>query len=288
MRKTALVLALAVAAAGLALVAPAAVEAGLPTSDVYAVHGLNLDGQDEQGDGGTNVTVCTGDSVLVGDFQFGEVESLGALPTGASVPVQVYVQGTPGTPVDCANPGGATKILDQTVTIEAGTVALVATSQESPPPPDLKQYVLDTDCVDPGYGRLTAAHAANAGQVDVLLDGGPAGQIDYGELLDTDRPAGPVNLRVDLTPSGPTVVGPEDIEVVEANNRVVYVVGNQPVVNSAGPDSAGPAAEVGNTPVVALIQDLPLDTCETPTPPEPEPEAAQQPRVVRARPAFTG
>ena len=286
MRKIALALALAVAAAGFALVAPAAVDAGAAsTSDVYVVHGLNMAGQDEQSDGGTNVTACTGDTPLVPNFEFGQVQGPVPVPTGTNLPVQVYEQDTPGTPVDCSNPGAAVKIIDQTVTVEAGTVALVATSQESPPPPELKQYVLNTDCVDPGNGRLTGAHAANAGTVDVLVNGSPVGQLDYGQLLDADLPAGTVKVQVDL--SGSPIVAETDVEVVEANNRVIYVVGNQPITNGVEPGSAEPEAPVANTPVVPLIQDLPLDTCETPVEPEPEADAAPA-SVVAARPTFTG
>jgi hypothetical protein len=235
---------------------------------------------------------CTGSTWPVRtsrpNFEFGQVQGPVPVPTGTNLPVQVYVQDSPGTPVECATPGSALMIIDQTVTVEAGTVALVATSQESPPPPELKQYVLNTDCVDPGDGRLTGAHAANAGTVEVLVNGSPVGQLDYGQLLDADLPAGTVKVQVNL--SGSPIVAETDVGVLEANNRVIYVVGNQPITNGVE-QRAEPAVSVTNTPVVPLVQDLPLDTCETPVEPEPEAapdSAARQPSVVAARPTFTG
>ena len=291
MRKIALALALAVAAAGFAFVAPAAVDAGAAsTSDVYAVHGLNLDGQTAQGDGQTNVTVCQGDTnpPLIPNFQFGEVGGPIPVPTGSAVTIKVWLQNTPGTPVDCTNGTGGNLVIDQTIpTVPAGTVALVATAGPESKGPELTPYVLNTDCVDPGNGRLTGAHAANAGTVEVLVNGSPVGQLAYGQLLDADLPAGTVKVQVDL--SGSPIVAETDVEVLEANNRVIYVVGNQPIANGVEPGSAEPEAPVANTPVVPLVQDLPLDTCETPVEPETAPDsAARQPTVVAARPAFTG
>lgn len=282
MRKLALVLAATVVALGLALVGPSSVDAGNGggTSQVYAVHGLNLEGQTTQSDGGTAVTVCAGSTALDADFQFGEIAGPVPLPTGSAVSIQVYL----GAGNDCSAPTGD-KIIDQTIdSVPAGTVALVATSMGQELSPELVPIPLNTECVDPGTGRLTGAHVANAGPVTVKVNGGSAGEISYGQSLDADLPAGTVQVEV----TSPVNFGPAPVEVLEANNRIVYVVGNQPGLNGMNPDSAGPTAEVSATPVVVLIQDLPLETCETPTEPEPEPEAAQQPRVVQARPTFTG
>ena len=71
------------------------------TTDVFVVHGLNLDGQSAQADGGTNVTVCAGDTALIQDFEFGQIIGPVALPSGSAVPISVYL----GAEVDCADPG---------------------------------------------------------------------------------------------------------------------------------------------------------------------------------------
>jgi hypothetical protein len=51
-------------------------EVGLPSSDateLWIVHGLDLDGQTAQSDGGTNATLCAGNAEVVGDLEFGDI-----------------------------------------------------------------------------------------------------------------------------------------------------------------------------------------------------------------------
>ena len=94
------------------------------TTDVFVVHGLNVGGQSAQADGGTNVTVCAGDTALIPDFEFGQIVGPVALPSGAAVGIQVYTNGG----VDCAAPIGETLLIDQSVTPSGRPVAVVATS----------------------------------------------------------------------------------------------------------------------------------------------------------------
>jgi hypothetical protein len=267
MRKIVVFVVAALAAAAVVLVGPGSspVDAGA-TTEVFAVHGLNLDGQTAQGDGGTNVTVCAGPAELIGNFQFGEVVGPVPVPTGSSLPVQVYVQDTPGTPIDCANPGAATKIIDQTIdSVPAGRVALVATAGPSSQGFELLPVTIDVECIFPGDGRLRAVHAANAGTVDLLINGGSAGPISYGESLAANFAPDTYSVQVNL--AGNPILGPADITVKEATSTTVYVVGNQP--------------GEGDTPVVAIIQETVQPVCEGP--------GSEAPAgVVAARPTFTG
>ena len=102
----------AVAAVTLAVMLVPATAGAQDTTDVFVVHGLNLDGQSAQADGGTNVTVCAGDAALIEDFEFGQIIGPVELPSGGAVPVVVYG----GASVDCAAPGGATALITQEVT----------------------------------------------------------------------------------------------------------------------------------------------------------------------------
>lgn len=236
-------------------------------TDVYLVHGLNLDGQATPTDGGTDVTVCSGDTSLVPDFQFGDVVGPVPLTSGQDVPVQVYV----GADVDCAAPGQAVLLIDQTVTPEGAAVALVATS----PPgealaPELAAFPLDVACHLAGEGSLTAAHAAAAPEVDVEVDGASAGQVAYGDSLTTPLAAGSYEVTVLLgdTP----IIGPSDVPVADGVATVLFAVGNQPLDD----ESASPVA------VIAL--DIALEACAvTPTTPTAPPAAA-----AAAQPGFTG
>ena len=280
MRKIVPLLIAVLAAAGLVTVtgiSPVSAGAGGATTDVYAVHGLNLGGQTAQADGGTNVTVCAGDTnpALIADFEFGDIIGPVPVPTGSSLPLKVYA----GAGVDCEAPGGATLLIDQTLaSVPAGTVAVIATVDPPSQVRLLEILALDVACADAGNGRLTGAHFANAGSVDVLVNGGAAGSLVYGEDLTADLPAATYSVQVDL--GATPIVGPANIPVTAGNNTIVYVVGNQETE--------------GNTPVVPLIQNLAIPTCEagvspTTTPPPPTttpPTPAAAP--VAAQPTFTG
>lgn len=85
------------ALAATALVVPVTPVAAQDTTDVYIVHGLNLDGQDAQTDGGTNVTVCANETELIADFEFGQIEKQVALPSGTAVKIEIYL----GASVSC-------------------------------------------------------------------------------------------------------------------------------------------------------------------------------------------
>ena len=89
---------------------------------IYVVHGLNLDGQSAQSDGGTAVTVCAGGEQLLTDFQFGDIAGPVNLPVGADIPITVTV----GADVPC---GTGTPAITQTVTVpDTESAALVATA----------------------------------------------------------------------------------------------------------------------------------------------------------------
>lgn len=235
----------ALAAVTLAAVLVPATASAQDTTDVYVVHGLNLDGQTAQGDGGTNVTVCAGDTALIADFEFGQIVGPVALTSGDAVSLVVYGGGG----VDCAAPGGATALITQDVTPSGAAVAVVATSSGGTAA--LTPFALNVDCSDAGNGRLTAAHASgDTGEVDVLVDGNSAGTLTFGNSLDADVPAGTYPVEVQL--GGAPVVGPADIDVTAQNNTLVFVVGN----------IGDPA-----TPVVPLIGGVALAECEAPVDP---------------------
>ncbi len=246
--------------------------AGGGTTQVFAVHGLNLNAQTAQADGGSNVTVCLNDTnpALIPDFEFGQVVGPVEVATGASINLSVY----DAVDEDCENPAGGAIIDQDIASVPAGTVALVATGGPASGL-ELLPIALDTECADPGTGRLTAAHAANAGEVDVLAGGASAGLLTYGQTLDADLPAGTVAVQVDLSAGG-TIVPSTDIPITAEVNRIVYVVGNQNVQ--------------GVTPVVPLVQDLAIPACEVATPPTtaPPPPPAPPAVAVTAQPSFTG
>jgi hypothetical protein len=226
------------------------------TAATYVVHGLNLDGQDAQSDGGTAVTVCAGGEQLLTDFQFGDIAGPVPLPWGAVIPIEVYV----GADVAC---GTATPVISQTVTVpEEPSISIVATAGPDQAP-SLLPVALDVstplEClqveIDPEIplnapqgiepandSRLGAVHAAAAGQVTVSVDGTDAAEPSFGESLFADLPNGTYSVEVTL--GGTPIVGPADIDVPPCTLTVVYVVGNQPVAEEPTTTTApAPAAQ---------------------------------------------
>ena len=249
-------------AAGLFSAAPAST--ATVTTDVYVLHGLNLDGQTAATDGGTPVTVCNDLKTIVADFQFGDVIGPLALPSDVEINLQVY-DGV----VDCATIE-ATPIIFADVIPTGAAVALVATS----PPglelaPELAAFPLDTACTKAGQGVLVAAHAAAAPEVDVQVNGTSAGMLTYGESLAAPLVAATYSVAVLL--GGTPIVGPADVPVTNANLTGVFVVGNQPTSETS--------------PVVPLFLNVKLATCEVPAVPA---AAAAAAAATPAAATFTG
>lgn len=245
-------------------------------TNVYAVHGLNLDGQSLQTDRGTSVTVCAGGAPLIPDFQFGDVVGPVPLDTGDTVDIDVFV----GAGVSCDSP--EVPLISQSVEVpDVDSVALVATSGPYGFVPELVAVVLPTDgslrgcgaTVDPGpieelnlpagngtpLGRIQTAHVAAAPPVEVAGVGDDYA-LEFGETEYEQIPVGEYILTVTL--DGAPIVGPLPVENQECVLTVGYVVGNQPLPEPTTP----------TTPM-------------TPMTPTTAPPAAA---AVSARPAFTG
>ena len=206
-------------------------------AQIYVVHGLNLDGQSAQGDGGTAVTVCAGTDQLLTDFQFGNIAGPLSLPVGAEIPITVTV----GADVPC---GTGTPAITQTVTVPDVPVASLVATAGPDGAPALLPVVLDASAPEQCWvpadsapanapqgeisdARLGAVHAANAGTVAVSVDGTTAGELSFGDSLFADLPNGTYSVEVTL--GGTPIVGPADIDVPACTLTVVYVVGNQPI-----------------------------------------------------------
>jgi hypothetical protein len=249
---------------------------GLPLDNVYpseaivfVVHGLNLDGQDAQTDGGTPVTVCAGGAMLLTDLQFGDIagpkQAAGLqIAPGTEVDLTVFL----GADADCTGPD---PVITQTVTVpDTPVVALVATAGPDGSP-ELLPVVIDIDpprsCLqeilpgsttqgDTPEAKLGAVHAAAAGPVVLTVDGNPApSPLSFGDSIFDDGPAGAAEVEVTL--DGTPIVGPVEIDFEACTLTTIFVVGNQPI------------AEEPTT---------------TTTAPAPAPAA----QAVAARPAFTG
>ena len=255
-----------------ALAVPTLPAGAQATTAVYAVHGLNLDGQSSPGAGGTAVTVCAGTSEIAADFQFGQIIGPLELPTGTEVSLQVYVGAE-----DCATADPAGALIDQSVTPTGEAVALVATSNGEQLAPELLPIPLDLSCVPPGSGGAVAVHAANAPLVDVVNTtlGASVGEISYGQQIAGALPAGEYGVEVYVVGGPPDPAMSFQITVSDGAVTIGYAVGNQP--------------GEGTTPLVLIPQVIDVETCEVPpptAPPATSPPSSAAPAT--AAPTFTG
>jgi hypothetical protein len=216
------------------------------TALVYAVHGLNLDGQTAQTDGGTSVTVCDGATTVVPDFQFGDIAGPLEIPWGTAVDLKVFL----GADADC---NGSDAVITLATTIpEAQALTLIATAGpdgELQLLPVVTSVDADASCFPltesaPAAQALTAVlgavHAANAGPVVVEVNGNPApGTLSFGEKL--VAPVVPGTYSVAVTLDGTPIVGPVDLPLDNCTATFVYVVGNQPIAEEPTTTTTAPA-----------------------------------------------
>jgi hypothetical protein len=222
------------------------------STQIYAVHGLNLAGQTAQSDGGTAVTVCAGSDQLIPDFQFGDIVSAGAIPVGTPLSITVLL----GADVPC---GTAAPIISLDVTVpavEGGAIALVATAGPDgelellPVELDLDANPLcgeaATDSVSnnpqggpPQTATLAAVHAAAAPPVTVEVEGEGTVPLAFGETYSDSIVPDTYGVTVLLgeTP----IVGPVDLKLDPCTLTVVYVVGNQPIAEEPTTTTTAPA-----------------------------------------------
>jgi len=219
------------------------------TAMIYLVHGLNLDGQNAQTDGGTAVTVCADGAPLIADFQFGDIIGPIRPEKLAELDVTVFL----GAGADCT---GTDPIISQTVIVpDVTAAALVATAG-----PDgelqLLPVVLDVTTDDSCFPKLqsgsapqgrpiiasatlAAVHAAAAPPVTVEAPPGGSGTLEFGEAA--SGPVVPGTYEVTVLLGATPIVGPVDLELAECTATVVYVVGNQPIAGAPVTPTTAPA-----------------------------------------------
>jgi hypothetical protein len=260
-------LAVAIVAA-LSMVNPAVAGAGtVPGSDVYVVHGIG----EALGQSPVDVYVreegAVSFSLLIAgqaaDFGFGSVVTT-ALPAGEHTILVCQAAAAPLNIVnECADNAqpAVNGNSGNPVIIPAGeTVALFIGFGEAGRP-EVLPFPLDLSCVEgAGTGRATAGHGADAGPVDVLLDGTLpiVENLANGESVSLDVPAGSYDIVVS---DGGALDLPATLDVEAQQNNVAFVTGD--------PDLQLPYTIV-ELRLPVEVCDEPLDTTTTTAP------AAQQ------------
>jgi hypothetical protein len=233
-------------------------------SQVWVLHGANLDGQEEPTAGGSQVTLCQGSELLgVGEFGtlLARIDSTG----GAVLDLTVRAG-----EADCATPGVDEPLGSATVTADAsGTVVVVTPDGEGGV--DLPAFGVPAACTEFDEGRLVAVHAApGSPPVQVNTAAAPIGLLAYGEAAGVEIPAGrPGSTEGEVLVDDVAVLGPLSVPVGAGSAGLIAVAGN--------PEGDEP------TPLVALVGPLEVGLCARsgplivdvePDPPAPAPAPA--------------
>ena len=195
----------------------------------------------------TDVDVVVDGSVVIPDFNFGEMEDISAFAGQTLVGLSVNLAGT------------------DTVAIPVGDFDVPATGNytvvahlDADGNPTVSVFENDTSAIAAGEGRLVVRHTAQAPAVDVLADGSAAftGVVN-GAGDQADLPAATYSAEVVAAgTTSPAVIGPADLAVAEGSSLIVYAVGSLDADNLTvltqsidGLGSAPSAVNTGNSPV---------------------------------------
>lgn len=185
--------------------APAVAQDGGTVTVVHGVPDLTVD-------------VYVNGEVTLEDFNFGDVTPPLELPAGD---YELAITAADGDIADA--------VLEGTATVTDGLNASIVAHLQEDGTPTITIFVNDTSTIDAGNGRLVVRHTAAAPAVDIFADGGALieGLANPMEAQ-ADVPA--ASYAVVIAPAGAGVdegvFGPADVEVVEANSRIVYAIGD--------------------------------------------------------------
>jgi hypothetical protein len=245
--------ALAALVAALALMMPMlSSSAAAADSSVYIVHGIPGVAVDVYA-GGT----APADKALT-NFLYGDTAGPLTIPAG-SLPVVVVATGDdPTVP--------SNQVINQTLTVPSGANLSVVAGLVGGSPV-LTPFVNDVSAVPEGSSRVTVRHAADAPNVNVLVDGAIAiTGLAAGAQASAVLPAGTYDIQVQLTDGTPVeALSPGSVTIPAAKNVIVYATGS--VSNESFP--------LG---LVQQVLDVPVTATTTTTAPTP----------VDISPVFTG
>ena len=195
---------------------------------VYVVHGVP----------GATVDVYVNGTNTLPNFTPGKVAGPLSLPAG-NYAIKIFKAGD--------DPATASAVIDQSVTLPAGSNASLVAGLNASGKPTLFTFVNNVSATAAGQGRLAVADTAAAPAVDVLADGNAAfTNLQNGKEDTSDLAAGTVSASVVAAgTTSPALIGPADVPVTAGMLTVVYAIG--------APEAAGTASTLG-----VVTQQIPL------------------------------
>ncbi len=206
--RTCIAAAVAITAGALAplLVNTAAQAASVP-AEVTVVHGIPK----------TPVDVYVNGKLTLPDFTFDKVAGPLALPAGTYA-IAVRPHGASST---------SAPILSQSVALTAGEDASVVANLAASGSPTLSVFANPTAPVAMGDARVIVRHLAEAPGVDVYAETSKV----VTDLTNPNQatlvvPAGKISVRVDVTRTTRTVIGPASFNFKAGTTTVIYAIGS--------------------------------------------------------------
>lgn len=211
----------AILALGLALAAPAGAGLTEGSGELTIVHAATFDAGDP-----FPVTLCIDGDIVNDDFEVGDIIGPDTTPAG-TYDVDIFTGA--GKP-DCTG----LPQLSTTVEVQDGDDLTVMAYWDNAEfnGPALTVLDNDNDCTEPGEGRLTARHAADAPAVNVVADAQSTSPVEIfsdlenGQQATTDLAADTYpDVEVQQASDDSLVVDLGDVTITEAEQLVVYVIG---------------------------------------------------------------
>ena len=184
-----------------------AANASTSTAEVTVVHGIPK----------TPVDVYLDGKLALNDFVFGTVTKPIALAPGSySVAIRPHAASSTSAP-----------ILSTTVKVTAGENAAIVANLTATGSPTLNVFGDPTSSLPMGDARVIVRHLADAPGVDVYA-GNTKVASDLTNPLKATLviPAGKVTVRVDVTGTTTTVIGPASFDFKAGTTTVIYAIGS--------------------------------------------------------------
>lgn len=195
------------AVALMVLFAPAA-QASQHTGLVTVVHGIP----------GVPVDVYVNGDLTLENFEPGTITDPLELPAG-TYDIEIFEAG--------ADPDTDDPVISGSADLAAGDDVSVVAHLDADGSPTLSLFDNDVSTVAAGDARVTIRHTAAAPAVDILVGGEPTfTDIQNGDEIVADLPAGTIEAAVALAGTTDPVIGPVEVDLQEGANTIIYAIGS--------------------------------------------------------------
>lgn len=206
-RIAAAALALASVATAAVVASPAHAASMSTTAEVTVVHGIP----------NTPVDVYVNGKITLKDFKFGKVAGPLSLAPGKYA-IALRAAGAMST---------AAAVLSTSVKVVAGENATIVADLTAKGKPALSVFANPTTMIPSGDTRVIVRHVAEAPGVDVYAGASKVvTDLTNPHQATLTIPAGKLSIKVDVTGTKTTVIGPASFTFAKGKTTIIYAIGN--------------------------------------------------------------